>query len=76
MLKTIINDMLLYEPLQYPYENIILYSNRLCMIISNLENYMVFRNLIHLVNVKGDHGHNIVKLKRHTHTYFVVFKPK
>jgi hypothetical protein len=40
-----------------------------CMIISNLENYMIFRNLIHLVNVKVGHGHNIVKLKVHTHTH-------
>jgi hypothetical protein len=44
-----------------------------CMIISNLENYMIFRNLIHLVNVKVGHGHNIVKLKVHTHTHTHIF---
>jgi hypothetical protein len=31
--------------------------------------HMIFRNLIHLGNVKIDHGHNIVKLKVQTHTH-------
>lgn len=44
-----------------------------CMIISNLDNYMIFQILIHLVNVKVDHGHNIVKLKVHTHTHTHIF---
>jgi hypothetical protein len=41
-----------------------------CTIISNLENYMIFRNLIHLVNVKGDHGHKHCQMKRaYTHIF-------
>jgi len=32
----------------------------------------MFQILIHLVNVKVDHGHNnIVKLKAHTHTHIL-----